>query len=41
MHIALDLSSDLAAIAEYKLSPAFKTIASTNLKGEETGDQAE
>jgi hypothetical protein len=46
MHIALDLSSDLKAIAEHEHlrqnPPIFKTIITTNLKDdEESGETAE
>ena len=41
MHIALELSSDLKAIASHQLSPQFKTIITTNMKGDDDTTSSE
>ena len=40
MHIALELGNELQQISEYKLSPSFKTIITTNFK-DDSGDASE
>lgn len=39
MHIALDLSSELQALAQYNIEPSFKTIITTNFKDDQKDDE--